>query len=135
MCCLLHGIFHLVYTQNFRKILHAYLINDPHLIRQSCLLLSFPRALIPPNNYMFKVNNRNTRIRCKICSKLTIKTPKRRHWRLSGVFIINFKHILNIFVNFKQVNTGWESWWLRDLYVLSLLDCIPLVVLKNWTIF
>ena len=24
-------------------------------------------------NYMFKVNNRNTRRRCKICSKLTIK--------------------------------------------------------------
>ena len=26
-------------------------------------------------NYMFKVNNRNSRIRCEICSKLTIKTP------------------------------------------------------------
>ena len=31
---------------------------------------------IPANNYMFKVNNRNTRIRCEICSKLTIKTPE-----------------------------------------------------------
>ena len=29
-------------------------------------------------NYMFKVNNRNTRTRCEICSKLTIKTPERR---------------------------------------------------------
>ena len=29
-------------------------------------------------NYMFKVNNRNTRARCEICSKLTIKTPERR---------------------------------------------------------
>ena len=27
---------------------------------------------------MFKVNNRNTRIRCKICSKLTIKIIERR---------------------------------------------------------
>ena len=27
------------------------------------------------NNYMFQVNNRNTRTRCKICSKSTIKTP------------------------------------------------------------
>ena len=27
-------------------------------------------------NYMFKVNNRNTRTRCEICSKLTIKTPE-----------------------------------------------------------
>ena len=27
---------------------------------------------------MFKVNNRNTRTRCEICSKLTIKVPERR---------------------------------------------------------
>ena len=30
-------------------------------------------------NYMFKVNNRNTRTKCEIYSKLTIKTPERRH--------------------------------------------------------
>ena len=28
-------------------------------------------------NYMFKVNNRNTRIRFEMCSKLTIKRPER----------------------------------------------------------
>ena len=28
--------------------------------------------LFPAGNYMFKVNNRNTRTRCEICSKLTI---------------------------------------------------------------
>ena len=32
----------------------------------------------PAGNYMFKVNNRNTRTRCEICSKLTIKIPERR---------------------------------------------------------
>ena len=32
----------------------------------------------PVGNYMFKVNNRNTRTRCEIYSKLTIKTPERR---------------------------------------------------------
>ena len=31
----------------------------------------------PANIYLFKVNNRNTRKRCEICSKLTIKTPER----------------------------------------------------------
>ena len=31
----------------------------------------------PANNYMFKVNNRNTRARFEICSKLTIKIPDR----------------------------------------------------------
>ena len=33
----------------------------------------------PAGIYLFKVNNRNTRTRCEICSKLTIKTPERRH--------------------------------------------------------
>ena len=32
----------------------------------------------PAGINLFKVNNRNTRARCQICSKLTIKTPKRR---------------------------------------------------------
>ena len=30
------------------------------------------------NIYLFKVNDRNTRKRCDICSKLTIKVPERR---------------------------------------------------------
>ena len=33
---------------------------------------------IPAGNYAFKVNNRNTRVRSDICSKLTIKAPQRR---------------------------------------------------------
>ena len=32
----------------------------------------------PADNYMFKVNNRSTRTRCEICSKLTRKTSERR---------------------------------------------------------
>ena len=31
---------------------------------------------------MFKVNNRNTRTWCEICSKLTIKTPERHQFLL-----------------------------------------------------
>ena len=31
-----------------------------------------PETAHPAGNYMFKVNNRNTRTRCEICSKLTI---------------------------------------------------------------
>ena len=31
----------------------------------------------PVGVYLFKVNNRNTRIRCEICSELTVKTPER----------------------------------------------------------
>ena len=43
--------------------------------------------------YLLKVSNRDTRTRCEICSKLTIKTSERHHWRCSGVFIVNFEHI------------------------------------------
>ena len=32
----------------------------------------------PANIYLFKFNNRNTRKKSEICSKLTIKTPERR---------------------------------------------------------
>ena len=35
----------------------------------------YPREY-PGNIYLFKVNNRNTRKRCEICSKLVIKTPE-----------------------------------------------------------
>ena len=50
----------------------------------------------PVGNYMLKVNNRNTSTRCETCSKLTVKTPERRHWQSSVSF-----------VNFEQVNTYW----------------------------
>ena len=52
--------------------------------------------ILPAGNYMFKVNNKNTRTRCEICSKLTIKTPERRHWRRSDIFIVNFEHISHL---------------------------------------
>ena len=56
--------------------------------------------VFPAGNYMFKVNNRNTRPRCEICSKLTIKTPKRYHWGRSSVFIVNFEQISHLVLVF-----------------------------------
>ena len=38
--------------------------------------------------YLFKITNQNTRKRCEICSKLTIKAPEQLHWLRSGVFIV-----------------------------------------------
>ena len=46
----------------------------------------------PAGNYIFNVKNRNTGASCEICLKLSIETPERRHWRRSGVFIVNFEH-------------------------------------------
>ena len=45
--------------------------------------------------YLLKVGNRNTRTRCKICSKLTIKTSERRHW-CCGVLILNVDQISHL---------------------------------------
>ena len=50
----------------------------------------------PAGIYMFKVDKRNTRTRCEICSNLTIKIPERRHWRAP-------------IVSLEQVNAGWEE--------------------------
>ena len=47
--------------KNFSQISEAYL---PHQLS------------IPANMYLFKFNNRNTRKRCEIRSKLTIKLPE-----------------------------------------------------------
>ena len=64
----------------------------------------------PANIYLYKINNKNTRIKFEICLKLTIKTPERRQLRRSGVFIVNFEHISHIshvsIVEFEQVNVS-----------------------------
>ena len=86
---------------------------------QSVLLVSYLRTVFrsihPAGNYMFKVNNRNTRTRCEICSKLAIKKPERRHWLRSSVFIVNSEHFTpcsNVsIVNFEQVNVGWAIFY------------------------
>ena len=56
--------------------------------------------LIPVKIYLFKFYSRNTRRRCETSSKLTIKTPEWRHWRCSGVFLVNFEHISHLYLVF-----------------------------------
>ena len=41
--------------------------------------------------YLLKVNNRNTRTRCEICSKLTVKLNK---------VIVSFEHISHVVILF-----------------------------------
>ena len=36
--------------------------------------------------------------KCEKYPKLTIKTPGRRYWRRSGVLIVNFEHISDLFL-------------------------------------
>ena len=55
------------------------------------------------NIYLLKVNSRNALKKCKICSKLTIRTQERRQWRRSGLFIVIFEHISHLFLMFLLI--------------------------------
>ena len=74
------------------------------------ITLSFPKnkhflfpnmhtGISPASNYMFKVNNRNTRTRCEMCSKLTVKISERRQCRRPMVSLLL---TLNIFLTLFQ---------------------------------
>ena len=72
-------------------------------IQNGVVLKQFSWILIPQypvGIYLLKVNNRNTRTRCEICSKLTKKTPERHHWRRSGVFTDNYEYISHLVLVF-----------------------------------
>ena len=67
-----------------------YLICHTHLLP---ILLLYWLTKHLADMYLLRVNNRNTKTRCEICSKLTIKTPERCCWHRSSVFIVNFEDI------------------------------------------
>ena len=50
-----------------------------------------------------------------MCSELIIKTPERRQWRRSGVFIVNFEHISHLVLVFLLLNLIAEL-MVRPLY-------------------
>ena len=52
------------------------------------------RCQCPSGDYLFKVNNRNTRKRCETCPKLTMKTSER-----CSVVLVSLLLTLNIFHN------------------------------------
>ena len=49
--------------------------------------------------YQFIMNNSNTKKRCEICSKITIKTPEQR----STVFILNFEDVSHLKASFSHL--------------------------------
>ena len=54
---------------------------------------------LPASIYLLKVNTKNTRTRCEICSKVTIKIPERCQRRqyfapCSSVSVVNFEHVI-----------------------------------------
>ena len=82
---------------------YCKIFNNSLFIEHLFIMYTFPkfyvmvviRYLNPVGISLLKVNNGNTRTRCDICSKLTIKTEQ-CHWRRSDVFIVNFEHISHL---------------------------------------
>ena len=74
----------------YSKVVYLVVLSLSLFPRISSLYLIKFNANIPAG-YMFKVNNRSTRARCEICSKLKIKTPKRRQSNIGKRFL---RHVL-----------------------------------------
>ena len=66
----------------------------------------FVISSVPARNYLFRVSNWSTRIRCENYSRLRMKTLEKCQWRYSSVFIVNCKHILNfaLILELEQAN-------------------------------
>ena len=70
---------------------HAQSLPDiSRLIRGEFVSSEVGIATIPAGIHLLKVNNRSTRLRCEICSKLSC----------TGVFITNFEHISHLVLVF-----------------------------------
>ena len=62
-------------------------ITSLFLLFQACTVKT---KSFPAGDYMFKVKNRNTRTRCEICSKLTIKNDA-GELRTENYYFVNIK--------------------------------------------
>ena len=73
---------------------------------------------MPTGIYLLKTNNKNIKIRCEICSKLTIRHKN----NANGVILVSLLLTMNIFhtrfgvsiVNFEHVIAGWEIAWTKS---------------------
>ena len=104
---------HLCQSLFFNKVGFYMITALRHERFKSTFLILYSELILVDFNFWFWANShkkrhswlhpiknkksRNARIRCEICSKLTIKTPKGRHWRPSGIFIINFEDTSRLF--------------------------------------
>ena len=76
--------------------------------RRKCANLCNVWLTYPANIYLFKFNNINIRQKCKICSKLIIKTSERRQLPRSGVLIVNFENIKRLFLVFLLLTLNMQ---------------------------
>ena len=85
----------------------------------------------PANISLFRVNYRNSKKRCEICLKLTIKTLKRL-WRCSVVFIVNSEQVnvcwvklvkeitdFSLFMKMKVLGSFQHHFWKYEVFTVS----------------
>ena len=98
-------------TQYIFHILLIITLRFYSSIMAVCQCYSYPAA-----NYIFKVSKRNTRTRCELYSKLTIKTLL-LSLLLSFVFTVNFEHILHLVSHFSHhlSSVNWSRYENRIL--------------------
>ena len=81
---------------------------------------------------MFKVNNKNTRTKWEICSKLTVEKPEWHQSHCFGVFIVNFEHISHLVLVFLLLTKCWLGdlmlfrqlalWWNQFIIIIFLIS-------------
>ena len=88
---------------------------------------------IQAGSYLFIANRWNTRTKCEICSKLSIKTPERCQRRSLNFWLwtdfINYSGVST--VNLEQVIAGREGQlkpWAKKLSLYRILHCNLLVI-------
>ena len=103
-------LVHVVNLITLQKSCYDCMINfDKINFIQICYLVAYPVSI-----YWFKINNKNTRIMCEICSKLSIKIQEQHQWHGT-----DFTHCSGVsIINFEQVNVGWVVTMFTIMYVL-----------------
>ena len=88
-------------------------------------LTNWPEILA--GNYMFKVNNKNTRTRCEKYSKSTIKTPGRRRF---GVVLVSLLLTLNIY--HTLLLCFYCQLWTWNCWMGYIINNIPGLKIEKW---
>ena len=85
-------------------------VNKPLMFHFSLILSD----VLAANIYLFKVNNRNIRKNCEVCSKLAIQKHQNDAIDFVLVFLLLTLNIFHTFssastVDFEQVNSSWTT--------------------------
>ena len=103
------------------------------------------------NTYLFKVNSRNNRKCCEICSKLTIKTPETSFTPFSSVSVVDFEQanvsceVLDYSRNFwsnldlnliPALPRGLSSLrYIKILFIISVVIIVYIVILRDNSLY